>query len=261
MVSLHYPPILSGSHELRLAKVKRSLPRRLRTIAVVVLCAVLVLGLSLLGFWQLDRARQKQAMLSAVELVLQQRRPVALAQVLDRNARDDFAWAEVSGHFVAPLIFLDNQQHQGRAGLRLYAPLAQPGEQTRLLVDLGWLPWADGRVLPHVQLPVAPVVLAGLLAPPPSVGVRMGAAAAIGRTPVLLTRLDPDELSAQGDVHYATRVLRLDPAQTLGYARDLNVLANTLPPERHRGYAVQWFALAAALSSLLLWHRSRTQKS
>jgi cytochrome oxidase assembly protein ShyY1 len=40
--------------------------------------------------------------------------------------------------------------------------------------------------------------------------------------------------------------LRLDPALPLGYQRDLDVLPNTLPPERHRGYAVQWFGLAVA---------------
>lgn len=219
-----------------------------------------VAALAMLGFWQLDRARQKQAMLDAVEQVLQQRRPVAVAQALDR-ASSDFAWAEVNGHFVPPLIFLDNQQHQGRAGLRLYAPLALPGQQTRLLVDMGWLPWPAGRVLPVIQLPDAPVTLAGLLAPPPSVGLRVGAAPAAGQTPLLVTRLDPAELSTQGDVRYAARVLRLDPASPLGYARDLDVLPNTLPPERHRGYAAQWFALAVALFSLVLWRQLRMKKS
>ena len=48
----------------------------------------------------------------------------------------------------------------------------------------------------------------------------------------------------------APRILRLDPSLPLGYARDLDVLPNTLPPERHRGYALQWFGLA--LTTLLL---------
>ena len=53
------------------------------------------------------------------------------------------------------------------------------------------------------------------------------------------------------------RVLRLDPALPLGYARDLDILPNTLPPQRHLGYAVQWFALAAAVlaTALLLTFR------
>jgi cytochrome oxidase assembly protein ShyY1 len=47
-------------------------------------------------------------------------------------------------------------------------------------------------------------------------------------------------------IDLAPRVLRLDPALPLGHARDLDPLPNTLPPERHRGYAVQWFGLAFA---------------
>ena len=40
------------------------------------------------------------------------------------------------------------------------------------------------------------------------------------------------------------RVLRLDPALPFGDERDLDLLPNTLPPQRHLGYAVQWFGLA-----------------
>ena len=50
----------------------------------------------------------------------------------------------------------------------------------------------------------------------------------------------------------APRILRLDPALPLGYARDLELLPNTLPPDRHLGYAVQWFALAAAVLVIAL---------
>lgn len=260
MVGFHYPPIGWARHELRSRKVMSPLRRPLLIVIAASGLVAAVAALAMLGFWQLDRARQKQAMLDAVEHVLQQRRPVAMTRVLDR-ASSEFAWAEVNGRFAAPLIFLDNQQHQGRAGLRLYAPLALPGQPTRLLVDMGWLPWPAGRVLPAIQLPDAPVTLAGLLAPPPSVGLRVGDAPSGRQTPLLVTRLDPAELSAQGDVRYAARVLRLDPALPLGYARDLDVLPNTLPPERHRGYAAQWFALAASLFTLVLWRQLRKKTS
>ncbi len=57
----------------------------------------------------------------------------------------------------------------------------------------------------------------------------------------------------------APRVLKLDPDLPLGYARDLDILPNTLPPERHIGYAVQWFGLAGAVfvTALVLTWRSR----
>jgi cytochrome oxidase assembly protein ShyY1 len=54
-------------------------------------------------------------------------------------------------------------------------------------------------------------------------------------------------------------VLRLDPALALGYPRDLDLLSNTLPPERHRGYALQWFGLSLAVlaTTFLLYFRRR----
>ncbi len=75
----------------------------------------------------------------------------------------------------------------------------------------------------------------------------------------MLTRVDPAAIAASTglSVPLAPRVLRLDPALPLGYERDLQLLANTLPPDKHRGYAVQWFALALAVlvTALILTFR------
>lgn len=234
----------------------RSLLRGFALLLLVLAMAALVM----LGFWQLDRARHKQAMLDAVARVLDRRDPVSVTQALDDDA-NGFAWTIVSGHFEPPLLFLDNQHHQGRSGLRVFAPLVLPGQPTRLLVDLGWLPWPPGRMLPAVALPAHAVTLSGLLAPPPSVGLRLGDVPELAQTPLLLTRLDPAELSAHSKVTFAARVLRLDPTSPLGFARDLDVLPNTLPPARHRAYAAQWFALAAALFVLVLWRHYRRRKA
>jgi len=95
------------------------------------------------------------------------------------------------------------------------------------------------------------VEISGLLAPPPGAGIAIGPGYTpvepVGREPRwLLTRVDIAALSKELKVPLAARVLRLDPALELGYARDLELLPNTLPPERHRGYALQWFGLAFA---------------
>ena len=68
----------------------------------------------------------------------------------------------------------------------------------------------------------------------------------------LLTRMDLAALSTALNLDLAPRVLRLDPALPIGYARDLDVLPNTLPPERHRGYALQWYSLAVAVIIIAL---------
>jgi surfeit locus 1 family protein len=79
----------------------------------------------------------------------------------------------------------------------------------------------------------------------------------------LATQLDHRVIAeALGLPALAPRVLRLDPALKTGYARDLDILPNTLPPERHLGYAVQWFGLAAAvfITALVLTLRSRRRR-
>jgi cytochrome oxidase assembly protein ShyY1 len=76
----------------------------------------------------------------------------------------------------------------------------------------------------------------------------------------LVIALQRDEIAqALGLSSLAPRVLKLDPDLPLGYARDLDILPNTLPPERHVGYAVQWFGLAGAVfvTALVLTWRSR----
>ncbi|HRO26599.1 MAG TPA: SURF1 family cytochrome oxidase biogenesis protein, partial [Luteimonas sp.] len=65
---------------------------------------------------------------------------------------------------------------------------------------------------------------------------------------VVVTGLDAADLpAALGVGSLPPRVLKLDPDLPLGFDRDLDVLPNTLSPEKHLGYAVQWFGLALAV--------------
>ncbi|WP_036136095.1 SURF1 family protein [Luteimonas mephitis] len=232
------------------------------------LLAVLVAGgLCSLGAWQLGRMHEKQAMLDAVQQVLDLRTPRPLAVAGDIARERDYDWAAGAGRFVdAPAVLLDNQQRDDRPGVRAYrvfqpsAPGAAP-----LLVELGWLPLPGDRKLPVVSRPPGELRLAGLLAPPPSHGILAAVAVPQSGGQVLATGLDAaglrDQLHQPG---LAPRVLKLDPAAPLGYARDLDVLPNTLPPERHLGYAVQWFALAAAvlvIALLLTFRKRKTNKA
>jgi cytochrome oxidase assembly protein ShyY1 len=93
----------------------------------------------------------------------------------------------------------------------------------------------------------------GLLAPPPSPGIARSVAVPQANGTLLATSLDPDLLrTALQQARIAPRVLRLDPQSPIGYERDLAMLPNTLPPEKHLGYAVQWFALALAVLATAL---------
>lgn len=214
------------------------------------LAAVLVAGFCALGTWQWRRGVAKQATLAAQAAVLAERRAGSLASL---SMQDDatLAWAAGHGHFVdAPVLLLDNQRRGAAVGVRVLAVL-EPRDARPLLVDLGWLPLPGDRQLPEPKLPTGELRVSGLLAPPPGAGLALGPSFVpvqpVGRQPRwLLTRVDLPALAEALDMPLDARVLRLDPALPIGYARDLDVLPNTLPPERHRGYALQWFGLAFA---------------
>ena len=90
--------------------------------------------------------------------------------------------------------------------------------------------------------------LAGLLVPPPSAGIVRLDPVAQANGDLLVIGLEQSAIAAKlGLPALARRVLKLDPASPFGYTRDLDILPNTLPPERHLGYAVQWFGLALAV--------------
>ncbi|AKC86541.1 SURF1 family protein [Pseudoxanthomonas suwonensis] len=226
-------------------------------LAVAALCAGL-------GLWQLQRMHAKQDRVDAAARVLDARRAQPLALAADAARTRDYDWAAGEGRFLPlPAVLLDNQNRGGRAGVRAYR-VFQPADEgaAPLLVELGWLPLPGDRRLPDVPAPAATHV-AGLLLPPPSPGLVAPVATAQADGTVLVVALQPTVVAeALRLPALAQRVLRLDPDLPLGYARDLELLPNTLPPERHLGYAVQWFALAAAVLAiaLLLTLRGRRRR-
>ncbi len=239
----------------------------LRTSRIVgwTLALVVILVCASLGRWQLTRMHDKRAMLDAVAAVLEARSAVPLARAADADRARAYDWAAGHGRFVEgrPWV-LDNQIREGQAGLRVFR-LFVPDAGLPLLVDLGWTPIVEraGRlpspaIVAGDGLAGASMTVRGLLMPPPSSGLALGPAVSAGDV-FLMTRVDMQAIGdAAGAGPLAPRVLRLDPELPLGQTRDLDILPNTLPPEKHLGYAVQWFglALAALVVALVLSFRS-----
>jgi cytochrome oxidase assembly protein ShyY1 len=227
---------------------------RRRDTALGWILALLVAALfARLGFWQLARMHEKQAMLDAAHVVVQQRQALPLSAAANVTRSRDYDWSAGSGRFAAlPPVLLDNQAHDERAGVRAYRVFV-PDDAAPLLVELGWLPLSGDRRMPPVPRPEGAMRIAGLLAPPPSAGIATTVVQPQADGTLLTIALDlPLLRRALALPSLAPRVLKLDPAIPLGYARDLDVLPNTLPPERHLGYAVQWFGLALAVLATAL---------
>ncbi len=199
-----------------------------------------------LGIWQLSRADEKQALLDSHAAARAE--PVPLTATA-RDPGSAMPHVRVRGRFVPEHgYWLDEQPSHGRIGVHAIGVFVPQDETRRLLVDRGWVEWshAPGTVPAAPPLPEGEVELVGLYAPPPAGGLRLGGNAlpAQATWPKLTLFLELDAIAQDLGVALFPRVLLLDAQPGSGFVREWQ--PQTMPPSRHRGYAFQWFALAAA---------------
>lgn len=232
-------------------------PARLLLWSVALLLATLFASL---GAWQYGRGEWKQAWeadwqsalaADAVDLPL-----LAAGSRIERPQRVD---GRLPVSAAAGWLLLDNQRRGAEVGLRAYRLLETAGGAL-LLADFGWLPFDRAKALPTPELPAGALDASGLLLPWPGQGMALGEAEWPRPLPaaLLLTRLDRDAISAAVGQPLVDGVLKIDPAAEFGFARDLDALPNTLPAEKHYGYALQWwgFALTVLVIAIVLQRRS-----
>ena len=206
------------------------------------------LGLAIfvsLGYWQLGRAQEKWALLEAFasgsEDIVD-----ATGRGFDELAR--YQRVRLRGTYDATRqILLDNMPSAaGRPGYRVLTPLERADGRGWVLVDRGWVPLGSTRDdLPNVAVGAGERELTGTLDGLPIPGVRVGPAASPGATSwprVLLFPTEADVESALG-VAIESRIILLDAGVQDGFEREWRP-ALGFGPERHLGYAVQWFAFA-----------------
>ena len=218
------------------------------------IAALLVLLLLLaLGFWQLDRARQKEDLKSAFTFSSMQP-SVPLSALDPGDSASRYRRVTVSGHYDSNhQILLDNQIYQGQPGYHVFTPLKR-SHGLAILVNRGWVPLGESRQhLPVIEVTGASLGIEGHLAQPANPGLRLGEPMA-GQTtwPMVVQYLDLAAVTKQLGYPVLPAVLNLDPRSQHGYERHWQLNFTGFGPERHRGYAVQWFALALTLIIIYL---------
>ncbi len=205
-------------------------------------------GLIALGFWQLDRAEQKHDLLARVQAA-RQAEPMQLAAAdLPEPEGIRFRRVMASGRYDSERqVLLDNQVQEGRVGYLVLTPLRIEGSDFAVLVNRGWrLASLDRSELPEIAVDERSREIAGLATRGPAVGLPMGESGA--RNGDWPRRVQYIDFAALGDaLPYRLLPAIVDPSPA-GNALEAR-LAEFGPP-RHVGYAVQWFALAAALAVL-----------
>lgn len=220
---------------------------------------LLLPGLIGLGFWQLGRAEQKRDLLASYA-ERQAGEPIGVTQL---TLVQDPAYRRVRlfGHFdTQHSLLLDNRMRDGQVGVELLQPFFDQSSGLWLLLNRGWLPWPDRRNPVQFATPEQTLSLDAWVYIAPGATFQLHADPEGGSWPRLLTSIDAGhlwtQLARQGFAHE----LRLE-ASPVSYRLDWPVVA--MGPEKHVGYAVQWFALALALVLLYLyfgWHNNKKEK-
>lgn len=222
------------------------------TLVVLVLLPLLVF----LGFWQLSRGAQKQALLQSYA----ERRAAApmASEQLHGLVDPAFRRVHVRGQFDAEhSVLLDNRMRDGKVGVELLQPFHDQASGLWLLLNRGWLPWPDRRTPPVFSTPEQSVNLEAWVYVAPGETFQLRADPPGAPWPRLVTALHPDTLWAElGRTGFAYE-LRAEAGPAI-YESHWPVVA--MGPEKHLAYAVQWFAMALALLALYVylgWHNAR----
>lgn len=220
----------------------------------VLLTAALLPVFVSLGNWQWNRGQQRQATWDEFSRADAAADPVPASQLaqVPRYSR-----VQVEGRLDGQRQFLlDNLSHAGAPGYQVLTVL-ELAEGSHLLVNRGWVPFSGFREqLPSVALPEGaagtPMELTGRIAGLPVAGLASGrmAPAPDGSWPRVASFPSIEQLAEVYDAPLLPVVLLLDADSGPGFVREWH--APGLPPERHIGYAVQWWAFALLLVGLFV---------
>lgn len=211
--------------------------------------ALLVL-LFRLGQWQLDRAHYKEMVLERIA----SRSQVETAD-LDSLLRlegdvTDYP-VQVRGHYLNEFnLLLDNRVHDAEPGYEVLTPFLT--ENRVLLVNRGWIAQGASRAqFPAIPAEAEEQTLQGTAhVPNPAFFVLKEDNYSAVSWPFLIQKIDLEKTAPLFDYPMVPFVLRLNPDPTSGFVREWH--SDFMGPEKHYGYAVQWFSLFAALLVIYL---------
>ncbi|MDG9666445.1 SURF1 family protein [Hahella sp. CR1] len=200
-----------------------------------------------LGCWQLLRAQEKEQWLQAYQS-MQNKAPQSQDNLQEPPR---YARVSVSGVYSESGDWLlDNQIREGRFGYRVFTPFCLRDDAC-VLVERGWIPGdLDRSVLPTIPSAPGRLTLEGR-ADQLTDSYSMGANETSISAPYRVQTLKLEEVRERLPGRLADWVLRLDPNQPGALMTVWEPVV--MGPEKHYGYAVQWFAMALALVALTIW--------
>lgn len=224
-----------------------------RPVLVLLVCLPILLRL---GFWQLERAEYKKRLLTDLQQA-QLIAPVAVQSLTELEALPEYTQVTLSGEYLLDrTTLLDNRYHDGRVGFNVVSIFRLSASSEVLLLNRGWIALGQTRYpLPELPPPEGDVVVTGQLRRVPTDTIVLKQDQ-YQQWPVLVQNIDLDKLNS-------VISQQLPPVWMLLAANEHSTLERDWPvvivgPERHYGYAVQWFGIALAFLVVMVM-ASRTK--
>jgi surfeit locus 1 family protein len=215
--------------------------------------AVLVLQFAGLCIWQVSRGLDKLEARQAFGA------PATYATFYDGAEVRPYQALKATGQYDATHQFLlDNIILDSRYGFYVITPLVLADDEPVLLVNRGWVEKSglqpDMAALAHnLRLPPGRVTVHGRVGALPRPGMRMGDPITPSTEwPKTAVFPQAQDIAIALGREVQPFVLLLDPEDAHGFVR--HWVPEEMGPGKHFGYALQWFAMGAVLTGLLVWH-------
>lgn len=194
-----------------------------------------------LGYWQLQRAEEKRQILADIDARLAAQ-PQNISSI---KQTEIYTPVRLLGYYTDEYFYLDNRTRNGRAGYEVLQVFVS-GEQ-RWLINRGWIAgMPDRSSLPTVSYPLAAKVITGFLYPVAAHTDNMPT-----KNPGAHGRIQQLDTGLTGEIRIGEPEwsIRLSADSDTALVTDWQLVNSN--PQRHSGYAVQWFSMAAVL--VILW--------
>ena len=211
---------------------------------LMIILALLFISLfTRLGFWQIQRADQKERMLAA-KAELAKKAPIEWSanQILPLQ----YQRIKVQGYYLPDLFLLDNQHQNHQFGYDVISPLLL-NDGTLVMVDRGWiLGDSTRRSFPKVDIPQELIKLKGNVYFPSTNQWLLGPNMEKKEDKIIILELLDAKLVGQVlQKKVYPFIIRLDKQEPFGFVREWATVS--MPPERHLAYALQWFVMALVI--------------
>ncbi|MGL1833110.1 SURF1 family protein [Rhodocyclaceae bacterium SMB388] len=215
---------------------------------------IVIVGTTLLGNWQMQRAAEKQDIQARIDAGLRAE-PVPV-DTLGVPAE----WQNVSltGNWRAEgTIYLDNRVYDGRAGYHVLTPLQLANAQGWVLVNRGWVfAGPDRATLPPVPTALGPTTVIGQVREPESAPFTLATEAGQG---ALWQYIDVARYRDWSGLAVRDWIVQQTSSSDDGLVRDWP--RPDAGMDRHRGYALQWYSFAGIALALTGFYVYRSVRS